>query len=128
MMYAEPMHPPEDLTDAQIDALAATLRALRAELIANLAASADASKPVTLDQQAMGRVSRIDAIQQQQMAKAARQRAETRLALVKQALAAVDEGRYGECRRCEEPIGHRRLQARPESPICLRCQAAIERR
>lgn len=122
------MNSPEDLDDDRIEALAADLRALQAELVAHLAETADTSRPVTLDQQAIGRVSRIDAIQQQQMAVAARQRAETRLALVKQALAAVDEDRYGECRRCEEPIGYRRLKARPESPICLRCQAALERR
>lgn len=122
------MTPPEDLTDAQLDALAADLHALRDELTASLAAAAASAKPVTLDQQAVGRVSRIDAIQQQQMAVASRERARTRLLLVKQALAGVADGRYGECRKCEEPIGFRRLEARPESPICLRCQAAMERR
>lgn len=120
--------PPAALTDAQLTELTADLHALRAELSAALADSAAAARPVTLDQQAVGRVSRIDAIQQQQMAVASRQRAQTRLALVKQALAALDDERYGECRRCEEAIGFRRLKARPESPICLRCQAALERR
>ena len=119
---------PDDLTDAEIDELAADLRALRETLTAALADAAAAAKPVTLDQQAMGRVSRIDAIQQQQMAVASRERARTRLLLVKQALTGVTDGRYGECRKCEEPIGYRRLKARPESPICLSCQAAMERR
>ncbi len=129
MVYADAMpSPPEDLTDAQIDALTADLHALRDELTTSIADAAAAAKPVTLDQQAMGRVSRIDAIQQQQMAVASRERARTRLLLVKQALSGVADGRYGECRKCEEPIGFRRLKARPESPICLRCQAAMERR
>ena len=32
------------------------------------------------------------------------------------------------CRRCEEPIGFRRLQARPETPLCVACQNQRERR
>lgn len=128
MTYPDRMDTPRELTDAEVDALAATLRAIEAELRETLDHSADAARPVELDQQAAGRVSRIDAIQQQQMVAAGRRRAETRLALVRQALKAVASGDYGICRKCDEPIGARRLSARPESPICLQCQAAIERR
>lgn len=128
MAYPEHMDAPRELTDAEVEALAAALRAIEAELRETLDHSADAARPVELDQQAAGRVSRIDAIQQQQMIAAGRRRAETRLALVRQALKAVESGDYGICRKCDEPIGVRRLRARPESPICLQCQAAIERR
>lgn len=117
----------DELTDAEIEALAAALRAQLAELTATLAGTAASAKPVTLDQQAIGRVSRIDAIQQQQMAAANRRRMQLRVSQTRQALEAVATGDYGLCRRCEEPIGIRRLTVRPETPICLDCQAALER-
>lgn len=122
------MDTPNELTPAELDELSAALRAIEAELRATLDDSADAARPVELDQQAAGRVSRIDAIQQQQMVAAGRRRAESRLARVRQALDAVESGDYGLCRKCEEPIGVRRLRVLPESPICLRCQAALEQR
>lgn len=122
------MSEPTELTPEQMAELWDDLRALRAELEADLRATSAAARPVEFDQQAIGRVSRIDAIQHQQMARASTERARSRLALVKRALAALDLDDYGRCRRCEEAIGFRRLKARPESPICLRCQAALERR
>lgn len=117
----------EELTDDEVEALAAALRAQLAALSATLAETAASARPVTLDQQAVGRVSRIDAIQQQQMAAANRRRTQLRLSQTRQALEAVATGDYGLCRKCEEPIGIRRLRVRPETPICLDCQAALER-
>ena len=51
-----------------------------------------------------------------------------RLRQVVQALAAIEQGRYGLCRRCEDPIAVRRLEARPESPYCLDCQEEVDRK
>ena len=51
-----------------------------------------------------------------------------RLRQVLQALTAIEQNRYGLCRRCEHPIGYQRLQARPESPYCLDCQNEIDQR
>ena len=51
-----------------------------------------------------------------------------RLRQVRQALAGFESGRYGLCRRCEDPIGYARLEARPESPYCLDCQDEIDRK
>ena len=42
------------------------------------------------------------------------------------ALRRIDEGEYGYCRRCDEPIGFGRLQAQPESSLCLQCQSQID--
>jgi len=85
------------------------------------------SEPVDLDQP-IGRLSRIDAIQQQKMAAAARKRNETRLRMTEAALANAREGDYGLCRNCEEDIEFARLQARPETPFCLTCQQEMELR
>lgn len=46
---------------------------------------------------------------------------------VKAALRRIDEGTYGICIHCEEPINPRRLQAIPWTPFCVKCQEAYDR-
>ncbi len=46
---------------------------------------------------------------------------------VRNALLRVDQGRYGECEHCEEPISERRLKAVPWARLCLDCQDAVDR-
>lgn len=117
-----------ELTPDELSSLKAALLELKSDIETTMRRSTDAAKPVTLDQQAIGRVSRIDAIQQQKMVEANRHRQKLRLAQVKQALDAMARDEYGECRRCDEFIGIARLRARPESPICLDCQNSLEAR
>ena len=62
-----------------------------------------------------------------QMSQASKRLNERRLVLARTALAAFETGLYGNCKRCEEAIAFRRLKARPESPLCLRCQEQLER-
>jgi len=113
------------LTSLQIVELQRTLLDLQNELQQLLERTIDSSKAVDLDQP-IGRLSRMDALQQQEMAKANREGHQRRLKLIESALLAIKQQRYGECRRCEEPIGYLRLKVRPESPFCLACQAQIE--
>ena len=115
-----------ELTETQIATLRARLGELQDALVSALEDSKAGTEVVSLDRP-IGRVSRIGAIQQQKMAAASRRQQELRLGQVRVALAAIDAGEYGECKRCDEPIGLRRLTARPESPLCLRCQDARER-
>ena len=103
------------------------LERLHAELRAQLATSQEAAKPVDLDQP-IGRVSRIDLIQQQRMIEAGRQAAKVRSQQVAAALRRMDDGDYGLCLGCGDEIEARRLAARPESPFCLACQAKREAR
>ena len=84
------------------------------------------AQPVTLDQQSVGRVSRIDAIQQQQMAVANRQQAMTLSKLIAAALARIDDGSYGDCLECGEPIADARLEVQPWADRCIDCQSAQE--
>ena len=58
----------DSLDQTQIDQLRTRLITQQAELTELLHNADTTTKPVTLDQQSVGRVSRIDAIQQQQMA------------------------------------------------------------
>ena len=117
----------DELSQAEIEELQADLLALREDLQAALVQSADGAKTVDLDQP-IGRLSRMDAIQSQQIARAGRRAMELRLRQVAAALEAVHEGVYGDCRRCDCPIGLARLKARPEAPFCVECQGASERR
>ena len=118
---------PEELTQAQTDELHQRLRSDREEIEAQLEASRDGARPVGLDEP-IGRLTRMDAMQQQKMTQANRRSLEARLQQVTGALTALGEGEYGFCVRCEEPVGYPRLKARPETRLCLLCQEEIESR
>jgi DnaK suppressor protein len=82
---------------------------------------------VTLDQQSVGRVSRIDALSQQQMAIANQQQASSQLRAIGQALRRIDaDDNYGLCEECGETIAFARLQAQPFASLCIDCQSARE--
>lgn len=115
-----------ELDAAQVEELREDLLALREQLEKLLQSTEASSRPVDLNEP-IGRVTRIDAIQQQSMAQAGRRAQELQLSRVKAALAAMENGDYGLCRRCEEPIAFSRLKARPESPFCVDCQGNLEK-
>ena len=85
-----------------------------------------AGQTVTLDQTLQGRLSRIDAMQQQAQAQAAQRRAEQQLLKVQAALQRIDQQRYGRCRICEMPISRDRLRVDPCALLCLECAAEQE--
>jgi DnaK suppressor protein len=47
---------------------------------------------------------------------------------LRQALARIEDGTYGFCEECGQPIGASRLLARPEARLCIDCQTRAERR
>lgn len=83
--------------------------------------------PVELDQQSVGRLSRMDSMQMQAMANAVEQRRRNRLSLVRQALARLEAGAFGYCRACDEFIGMPRLEADPTSALCVACAGGAKR-
>jgi DnaK suppressor protein len=46
---------------------------------------------------------------------------------VTSALQKFEEGGFGECERCAEPIGDKRLDALPFARYCIECQRRLER-
>ncbi|HJL16561.1 MAG TPA: TraR/DksA C4-type zinc finger protein [Sandaracinaceae bacterium LLY-WYZ-13_1] len=46
---------------------------------------------------------------------------------IETALKKIDDGDFGTCEECDEPIGRKRLQARPETTLCIRCKEDQER-
>lgn len=115
------------LTDEQIAHYHRVLIALKAQLEDFDAVSQETTRAVDLDEP-IGRLSRIDAIQQQKMSQAHKARNDVRLQQVQAALARIAEDEFGECLRCGEWIASPRLDARPETPICIACQSALEGR
>ena len=116
-----------ELTPEQTAELQAALESLRDELERLLDSTREGTRPVDLDEP-IGRLTRMDAMQQQSMSAANRRDHALRLRQVQQALGLIERGRYGLCLKCEDPIGYARLSARPESPFCLECQEEIDSR
>ena len=116
---------PQELTGEQVALLRDKLVALEGELRVAVEAAAEGARPVDLDEP-IGRLSRMEAIQQKEMASANRATLQTRLRQTAAALKRIQSDEYGLCTACEEPIGFKRLVARPESPMCLGCQSARE--
>ena len=116
-----------DLTPDQEKELLAQLESLRSELENRIEGLAEATKPVDLETP-IGRLSRMDAMQEQQLQKATVKQYTLRLQQVNQALRISENGEYGACRKCEEPIGYARLHIRPEAPFCMACQSNMENR
>jgi len=56
------------------------------------------------------------------------ERLRRRLISIEEALAAIEDGDYGFCEECEEPISEKRLQLMPFARFCVRCQSELERR
>lgn len=56
-----------------------------------------------------------------------RGREKSLLAKIDLALRKIEEGTFGTCETCEEPIGKKRLEARPETNLCIRCKEDQER-
>jgi DnaK suppressor protein len=99
---------------------------IEAELSAAVEGKIDATAPVQVDS-SIGRLSRMDAIQSQQMALGLKARQQQALVRVRNALKAVADGTYGQCRRCKGPIAIERLEAQPDAVVCVKCAAQAGR-
>jgi DnaK suppressor protein len=55
------------------------------------------------------------------------ERLSQRLQLIEDALGGIENGDYGFCEECEEPINEKRLQFMPFALFCVRCQSELER-
>ena len=76
---------------------------------------------VELDQQAVGRLSRMDALQNQAMAKATGARRQAERVRLQAAFARMDEDEYGYCEDCGEEIAAGRLRLDPAAVRCVEC-------
>jgi DnaK suppressor protein len=110
-----------------LEALRLQLEARGRALKAAIAAGEQADVPIAPDK-SLGRLTRMDALQSQQMSAALIQRNREELARVERALERLRAGTYGICSRCEEEIAEARLQAVPDAVLCRDCAERSGRR
>lgn len=109
------------MNDDQIDAFRQKLIHERRTLEREDAQGAESRRIVTLDQQSVGRLSRMDAMQQQAMAEAASRRRETRRKRIDAALTRIEDDEFGYCQDCGDEISAARLDLDPTLPNCVSC-------
>ncbi|MFT5138999.1 MAG: DnaK suppressor protein [Lysobacterales bacterium] len=109
------------MTDQELEQFKCDLIALKAELLTLGESLKESGKIVKLDQAAVGRLSRMDAMQGQQMALEASRRREQKVLKVGAALRRIEAGDYGDCLECGEEINVLRLQADPTNSLCIAC-------
>lgn len=69
----------------------------------------------------IGRLSRMDAINNKSVVEAALRRAQANLAALKASLDQIDQEGFGLCKKCSCPIPAGRIVLTPESPYCVHC-------
>jgi RNA polymerase-binding transcription factor len=109
------------MANVDIEPMKARLAERRAELLADDDATRSDRAPVELDQQSVGRLSRMDALQVQAMAEAQAARRRAELRRIDQALHRIAAGEYGVCIACGEEIAPKRLDWDPAVATCVRC-------
>lgn len=94
----------------------------RKEELETLSTMAEGARDtVTLDQQSVGRLSRMDALQQQAMAQATERQRVAELQRIANALQLIEDGDYGWCDICGDAIPQKRLEIDPSVTVCVRC-------
>ncbi len=106
--------------------LTAFKQLLKERLAALTAGNEAADTPVELDQTRIGRLSRMDAMQQQAMTQATRRLADQEKLRIKTALARIEDGEYGYCVHCGDDIPEGRLRFDPSVPSCIDCAREAE--
>ena len=109
------------LNDRDIQHFKQALLKLQSDLLAVEQSGQEATQTVELDQTTVGRVSRMDALQGQAMAKESHQRRTIQLQRIGASLQRLASGTFGLCLRCGENIHVKRLEFDPTAPLCIDC-------
>ena len=78
------------------------------------------TQPISPDN-AIGRLTRMDAINSKSINEAALNKAKQTLSKMEGALTMINDPDFGLCRECEDPIPFARLMIVPESNLCVQC-------
>lgn len=113
--------PRDERPELDAAAIRERLERERAELNSASETTAGERRPVELDQQSVGRLSRMDAMQVQAMAQAVEARRKGRLQRIEGALRRLEAGDYGTCLACGEDIPMKRLAVDPTLAHCVGC-------
>lgn len=97
------------------------LQSVQNDLEAISELSSGSRAPVKLDQQSVGRLSRMDAMQQQAMAQAQERNRQRDLVRIEMAHRRIFDDEYGYCSNCGDEIPDKRLEIDPMAERCVRC-------
>lgn len=111
----------------EVERLRLRLLARRDDLMADTDTAADAANTVELDQARVGRLTRMDALQQQAMSRENQRRRTRELKRIDQALRRIKDDEYGYCVECGEEIAENRLAVDPAAPLCIGCASEREK-
>jgi DnaK suppressor protein len=87
----------------------------------SISANGSAARPRDLEQDTVGRLSRIEALQSQGLTRTLAAREAAQLEQIVAALRRMEEGTYGVCNGCGAPIPLERLMIYPETLACSAC-------
>ncbi len=107
--------------DMELKQIKTRLIARREELNDLVSVSEESRDPVELDQTRVGRLSRMDALQNQAMSLETGRRRQAELERIEATLKRIDKGDFGYCLNCGEDIAPKRLQLDPTLPMCIDC-------
>ena len=103
------------------DQIRVALVTRREELVQTSADHEDERKPVELDQQSVGRLSRMDALQGQAIAQETERRRLDEIRRIDAALQRLEDGDYGYCITCGDEIDPKRLEVDLSIATCIDC-------
>jgi DnaK suppressor protein len=115
------------LTADQRETIRAHVAARIEEIRASLDRDTGDTSAVAPDN-AIGRLTRLDAMQAGHVAEALRRQRLAELARLEQTLPRIDDEAFGVCGGCDAPVGVARLLARPDARLCVTCADRVERR
>ena len=116
------------MTEAESDNIHTRLELLQKETLTEKEAAAESIAPVELDQARIGRLSRMDSMQQQAMALEQDRRRDILLKRIEGAFLRVESGTYGHCVKCTKPIEEKRIDFDPTVFFCQQCAQRAEGR
>jgi DnaK suppressor protein len=109
------------LSPAQIEEIRGELLRSLTRLERSIKISGESTRVGDLEQDTVGRLSRIDAIQNQGLTKNLHERERQQLASILEALRRIEEGSFGACVACGGTIPFERLAIFPETRNCTTC-------
>ena len=115
-----------DLSEHDLQRLKLLLMQQKKELLQAGETGHQAEEIVELDQARIGRLSRMDALQAQEMSRETGRRRRQHLLEIDAALTRVENDEYGNCFECGELINPGRLLADPAVRLCISCAEALE--
>jgi len=114
--------------DINVDSLRKRLEERQKTILAGKEAQKKENAVVELDQARVGRLTRMDAMQQQAMVQAAARLIDIERQRIQTALSRIQSGEYGYCILCDEEIAEKRLQFDPSLLTCITCAKEAEKK